>query len=161
MSLLHSFHSQNTRHEHAYFNHNFIVRDLFCHLFGDNYDGDWYVVSKRDINRAVAILEEVLDPLSLNEHVNYFDFDNEKKMYMMAEKHLLLDWGGSRAMYNMFVLLPDAVTEYLNFCSSNIKYAVERLFNCAVDAYITLKNLQETFDFENDKLIVSQTNGEE
>ena len=156
MSLDHSFFSKNTGKEIIYFGHNFFVLDGFKHIFGENYDGDMFEVCKEDVESFVDKLESILDCFQTEEHDDTVSFDPGTGDWLVNKDHVVVDDMGCAALEKAILLYPSAAAGQLKYHGGSLSSGLDYMFSKIRNAYEKLKSLLNTFDFENDKLLISQ-----
>lgn len=156
MSLDHFFISKNTGEEVAYFGHNHFVQNAFEHIVGKNYDADPFPVSKTELENAVKKFEDVLNAFDCKTHSGYCEVNGYTKTWIVRENHVIADLSGSVALYKVLQHFPTGFDEFMRREDGAIIFTIERIFGKISWAYEQLKRVLETFDFENDNLIIEQ-----
>lgn len=156
MSLDHSFFSKNTGEEVSYFSHNFFFCEGFKHIFGENFDGDMFEVSKEDIVKFVDSLGEIIKHFDFEDHGDSADFNNRTREWVLNETHFITDCGGTLALQTAMLKFPVGFMKQLTYRNGPLFDSIDYAFSKIGYAHYTLTNLLETFDFENDKLLISQ-----
>ena len=156
MSLDHYFLSKNQDKEVLYFGHNFFIHEAFKHVLNSNYDFDKFEVHKEDIKNSVEKLESILDCFQTEEHDDTVSFDHGTDDWLVNMNHVIVDDTGCVALEKAILMYPSAVANQLKYHGGTLLSGLDYMFFKIKDAYEKLKSLLNTFDFENDKLLISQ-----